>query len=170
MQKFARLGNLATVYALFVVRGRFLTRIESDLANAGVWSARAMFCELVATKILRRFAANGPYELVAALTTSWDPLAGAPDSAVKAIRDIIKDDDDMFQPASALEVRRVCAALSRAQIRASRRPFLRSPNTSCLPHWFKRSSMTSGPVSDRFVFTISHAPVLFSLCCAHVHA
>ncbi|KZV94710.1 hypothetical protein EXIGLDRAFT_739859 [Exidia glandulosa HHB12029] len=101
--KWARLNNLATVYALFVVRGRFLTRIESDLANAGIWSARAMFCELVATKVLRRFATSGPYELVAALTTSWDPLAGASESAVQSVRDIIKDEDDMFQPASALE-------------------------------------------------------------------
>ncbi|EJD49556.1 receptor-activated Ca2+-permeable cation channel [Auricularia subglabra TFB-10046 SS5] len=103
VQKYARQANLASIYAVFVVRAHCLARAEDDLANAGVWSSRAMFAELLAVKLLRRFAINGAYELVAALTTSWDPLAGATEAQRAAVKDIIKDEDDMFQPASALE-------------------------------------------------------------------
>lgn len=76
VNKYARLKNMAVVYACLVVRSYFLSESDSDLAFAGVMLSRASLCEILAYKLLGRFATNY-IQLVAVLTTSWSPLAGA---------------------------------------------------------------------------------------------
>lgn len=76
VNKYARLKNMAVVYACLVVRSYFLSESDSDLAFAGVMLSRASLCEILASKLLGRFATNY-IQLVAVLTTSWSPLAGA---------------------------------------------------------------------------------------------
>ncbi|KAJ3778195.1 receptor-activated Ca2+-permeable cation channel [Lentinula raphanica] len=102
--KFARLKNLAVVYACLVVRSYFLGESENDLAYAGVNLSRASLCELIAMKLLSHFAANH-MQLVAALTTSWNPLAGATSSFVDEVQHVLKcDEEDLNYPQSALEM------------------------------------------------------------------
>ncbi|KAJ3916257.1 receptor-activated Ca2+-permeable cation channel [Lentinula edodes] len=102
--KFARLKNLAIVYACLVVRSYFLGESENDLAYAGVNLSRANLCELIATKLLSHFAADH-IQLVAVLTTSWNPLAGATSSFVDEVQQVLRcDDEDLNYPQSALEM------------------------------------------------------------------
>ncbi|KAJ3854678.1 hypothetical protein EV368DRAFT_72760 [Lentinula lateritia] len=102
--KFARLKNLAIVYACLVVRSYFLGESSNDLAYAGVNLSRANLCELIATKLLSHFAADH-IQLVAVLTTSWNPLAGATSSFVDEVQQVLRcDDDDLNYPQSALEM------------------------------------------------------------------
>ena len=61
-------------------------------------------CELLAMKILRSFAYNH-LELVAVLTTSWNPIAGAPPDVVAEVqRTLGGRDRSLDDPTSALEV------------------------------------------------------------------
>lgn len=102
--KYARLRNLAIVYACLVVRSHFLSLAVSDLAHANVMASRAMMCELLAMKLLRHFA-NDQLALVAVLTTSWNPIAGAPQRVVDEVKDALGGDEDSLDDASsALEV------------------------------------------------------------------
>ncbi|KAJ4488076.1 hypothetical protein J3R30DRAFT_3280335 [Lentinula aciculospora] len=102
--KFARLRNLAVIYACLVVRSYFLGESENDLAYAGVNLSRANLCELIAMKLLSHFAADH-MQLVATLTTSWNPLAGASSSFVDEVQQVLRcDDEDMNYPQSALEM------------------------------------------------------------------
>ncbi|KAG6868676.1 hypothetical protein C0993_012179 [Termitomyces sp. T159_Od127] len=84
VQKYARLENMAVVYACLVVRSYFLSQCEQDLSTAGVMFSRATLCEILAMKLLRRFASNH-IKLVAVLTTRWNPLAGATSEIVDHI-------------------------------------------------------------------------------------
>ena len=54
--KYARLDNMAVIYACLVVRSYFLDEAESNLAYAGVMLSRAMLCEILAMKLLGYFA------------------------------------------------------------------------------------------------------------------
>ncbi|KAL0569007.1 hypothetical protein V5O48_012959, partial [Marasmius crinis-equi] len=102
--KYARLRNLAAVYACLVVRSYFLKESEADLAYAGVNLARANLCELLATKLLSHFATEY-IKLVAVLTTTWNPLAGAPSDVVDEVVELVGgDDNDINDPQSALEM------------------------------------------------------------------
>jgi len=65
---------------------------------------RANLCELLAMKLLSYFA-SGHMNLVAALTTSWNPLTGATSSFVDEVQQVLRcDDEDLNYPQSALEV------------------------------------------------------------------
>ncbi|KAJ3742240.1 hypothetical protein DFH05DRAFT_1402192 [Lentinula detonsa] len=122
--KFARPKNLAIVYACLVVRSYFLGESENDLAYAGVNLSRANLCELIATKLLSHFAADH-MQLVAALTTSWNPLTGATSSFIDEVQQVLKcDEEDLNYPQSALEM-----AISTKSMR-----FLASPVTQRVVH------------------------------------
>ncbi|KAI0784198.1 hypothetical protein C8Q75DRAFT_780483 [Abortiporus biennis] len=103
--KYAKLENMAVVYACFVVRSHFLSEAEENLAYSGVMFSRANLCEIMAMKLLGRLA-NNQMQLITALTASWSPLAGAPESVMREIRDTIgsEDDDDLHDPQCALEM------------------------------------------------------------------
>ncbi|KAJ8078670.1 hypothetical protein PM082_012953 [Marasmius tenuissimus] len=102
--KYARLRNLAVVYACLVVRSYYLKESEADLAYAGVNLARANLCELLATKLLHHFASNY-IKLVAVITSTWNPLAGAPSAIVDEVVQLVGgDDSDINNPQSALEM------------------------------------------------------------------
>lgn len=63
-------------------------------------------CELLAMKLLRHFASNN-IQLVAVLTHSWSPLAGAPRQVIAEIKQAVGihgEDDIDEEPTSALEV------------------------------------------------------------------
>ncbi|KIK59794.1 hypothetical protein GYMLUDRAFT_44251 [Collybiopsis luxurians FD-317 M1] len=102
--KFARLNNLSIVYACLVVRSYFLRESENDLAHAGVNRSRANLCELLAMKLLSHFAEDH-MRLVAVLTTSWNPLAGATAHFVGEVQRVLRCDEyDLNHPQSALEI------------------------------------------------------------------
>ena len=110
MFKYAKLENMAVVYACFVVRSRFLSEAEENLAYAGVLLSRALFCEILAMKLLGRFASN-EIQLATALTASWNPLAGAPPDVEDDIRISVGDVD--VDPQSALEVQMLVISATR---------------------------------------------------------
>ncbi|KAF8072069.1 receptor-activated Ca2+-permeable cation channel [Lyophyllum atratum] len=104
VHKYARLKNMAVVYACLVVRSYFLSESENDLANAGVVRSRATLCEILAMKLMSRFASNH-IKLVAVLTTRWNPLAGATSEIVDQVRHSVGGNDgDMDSAQSALEM------------------------------------------------------------------
>ncbi|CAA7265534.1 unnamed protein product [Cyclocybe aegerita] len=93
VNKYARLRNMAVVYACLVVRSYFLAETETDLAFAGVMLSRANLCEILAMKLLSRFA-NNYIQLVAVLTTSWNPLAGATPQVIQEVKSILNAHED----------------------------------------------------------------------------
>lgn len=102
---------MAVVYACFAVRSHFLSEAEEDLAYSGIMFSRASLCEILAMKLLGHFTSS-QIRLVAALTASWSPLAGAPPEIVQGVKGIVGD-DDMHDPQCALEVCQVeCRKLS----------------------------------------------------------
>ena len=102
--KYARLDNLAVVYACFVVRSHFLREAEDNLAYSGVMLSRASLCELMAIKLLGHFATN-QMKLIATLTASWSPLSGAPLEIMGEVRELVSSEEDLHEPQCALEVR-----------------------------------------------------------------
>jgi hypothetical protein len=63
-----------------------------------------MLCEVLATKLLTHFASND-IQLVAVLTTCWNPLAGAPPGIIEEVKLVLGEDDDgLDSPQSALEM------------------------------------------------------------------
>ncbi|KAJ7650403.1 receptor-activated Ca2+-permeable cation channel [Roridomyces roridus] len=101
--KYAKLKNLAIVYACLVVRAYFLQESEDDLAYAGVMLSRATLCEILAMKLLSHFASNH-IELVAVLTTTWSPLAGAPQEVVQEVKSVLGNNANVNDAQSALEM------------------------------------------------------------------
>uniref|UniRef100_D8Q4C4 Polycystin cation channel PKD1/PKD2 domain-containing protein n=1 Tax=Schizophyllum commune (strain H4-8 / FGSC 9210) TaxID=578458 RepID=D8Q4C4_SCHCM len=101
--KYAKLKNLAVVYACLVVRSYFLGESEVNLAYAGVMTSRAMLCEILAMKLQSHFASNH-IELVAVLTTTWSPLAGASNAVIDQVRDAYGGEDGDAPEKSALEM------------------------------------------------------------------
>ncbi|KAI0042867.1 hypothetical protein FA95DRAFT_1609847 [Auriscalpium vulgare] len=103
--KYARIRNPSIVYVCLVVRSHFLAAAEGDLAFAGVSQARAHLCEILAMKLVNHFA-NNRIELVAVLTTSWSPLAGASHDVFAEVCSILgtKHNEDVDDPQSALEM------------------------------------------------------------------
>lgn len=105
VMKYAALHNLAIVYSCLVVRSHFLRLSDENLAHSNLNNSRAMLCELLAIKFLRHFASNH-IQLVAVLTHSWNPLAGAPAQTVDQIKKVLsmKISDELNESSSALEV------------------------------------------------------------------
>ncbi|KDQ56997.1 hypothetical protein JAAARDRAFT_35597 [Jaapia argillacea MUCL 33604] len=102
--KYAKLKNLAAVYACLVVRAHFLHIAAEDLAFSGIMIARGNLCEIMAMKLLGHISSDR-VQLVAVLTSCWSPLAGAPPDIINEVRDALGgDDDDMNDPQCALEV------------------------------------------------------------------
>lgn len=104
--KYAKLENMAVVYACFVVRSHFLSEAEENLAYAGVMYSRANVCELLAMKLLHRFSSS-QLQLAATLTASWNPLAGAPSDIIDDVRGSVGGEEYITDPQCALEVRSV---------------------------------------------------------------
>lgn len=66
--------------------------------------ARANLSEILAIKLLSRFAINY-IELIAVLTTTWNPLAGATHDVVNQVKQVLNaHDDDITYAQSAIEV------------------------------------------------------------------
>ncbi|KAG2147693.1 hypothetical protein DEU56DRAFT_785454 [Suillus clintonianus] len=102
--KYARLRNIAVVYACMVVRSYFLAQSGSDLAHAGVMCSRATLCEIMALKLMSHFASS-KIQLVVVLTTLWCPLAGAPDDVIEEVKDAIGGEDEYVNdPQCAIEI------------------------------------------------------------------
>ncbi|KAJ7931371.1 receptor-activated Ca2+-permeable cation channel [Mycena leptocephala] len=101
--KYAKLKNMAVVYACLVNRAYFLEESEDDLAYAGVMLSRATLCEILAMKLLSHFASNH-ITLVAVLTTSWSPLAGASPEVVEEVKQVLGSSANVNDAQSALEM------------------------------------------------------------------
>ncbi|EGO24559.1 hypothetical protein SERLADRAFT_356145 [Serpula lacrymans var. lacrymans S7.9] len=102
--KYARLRNMAVIYAALVVRSYFIAQSSSNLAHSGVMLSRAALCEILAMKLLAHFASN-KIQLVAVLTTGWNPLAGAPPEIVGDVKEALRGDEDQFNhPQNAIEM------------------------------------------------------------------
>lgn len=102
--KYAKINNFGVVYACLVVRSHFLSLADADLAHSQLYGSRAAMCELLAMKLVRHFA-NDQMALAAVLTTSWSPIAGAPPEVIAVVRRTLGGhDEDLEDPASALEV------------------------------------------------------------------
>jgi hypothetical protein len=88
-----------------VVRSHFIAVAEQDLAFSALNFSRAIFCEILAMKLVHHFASN-QIELVSVLTTSWSPLAGASDEVIDDVKNILgnKQDPGVNDIQSALEV------------------------------------------------------------------
>lgn len=94
---------MAVIYACMVVRSYFLAQSASNLAHSSVMSSRATLCEIMALKLLSHFASS-KVQLVAVLTTLWNPLAGAPMDIVEEVKEVIGEEDCMESSQSAIEV------------------------------------------------------------------
>ncbi|EJD07018.1 receptor-activated Ca2+-permeable cation channel [Fomitiporia mediterranea MF3/22] len=102
--KYAKLGNEAVVYACLVVRSHFIHAADQDMAHANVMASRAMMCEILAMKLVRTFASS-KLELAAVLTTSWNPISGAPPEVVEEIKASLGGNEkDLDDPTNALEM------------------------------------------------------------------
>ena len=104
---------MAIVYACLVVRSYFLSQSTGNLAQSGVMDARAMLCEIMAMKLLNRFASDY-IRLVAVLTTRWNPLAGAASDIVDQVQQVLAQEETHAQ--SALDVRRPVPTSQRIQL------------------------------------------------------
>src|SRR6267154_3651446 len=103
VMKYARLRNMAVIYACMVVRSYFLAQSGSDLAHSGVMYSRATLCEIMTLKLLSHFASS-KIQLVVVLTTLWNPLAGAPNDVIEEVKDTIGGEDEYIdKPQCAIE-------------------------------------------------------------------
>lgn len=129
--KYAKLDNMATVYACLVVRSHFLSQAEEDMAYSAVMISRANFCEILAMKLLTRFSSD-KIRLAAVLTASWNPLAGAPSHVLEELRDTVGGhEEDLDDPQCALEVS-ICFKRLNIILRDCRWPLRRRLNLSFL--------------------------------------
>jgi len=94
---------MAVVYACMVARSYFLSRAATELAYSSVLSSRATLCEVLGLKLLTHFASS-KFQLVAVLTTLWNPLAGAPLDVVEDVKEAIGTEGASESSQSAIEV------------------------------------------------------------------
>lgn len=129
---------MAVVYACLVVRSYFQAESDSDLAYASVMQSRAMLCEILAVKLLNRFASNH-IVLVGVLMTRWNPLAGATYDIIDQVKISLgqEEDSDMDSPDSALEVRKPVVVLLCDLSILVDGDFNASQGISCLTHLTK---------------------------------
>ena len=127
------------MFAFLVVRAHFITSAEGDLAHAHLKLSRASLCELLAIKMLRHFAKN-PIELVAVLTVSWHPIAGAPPAVKEAVKRLVGGhEEDLDHPASAIEVSQTFVGWLESPLICFRWQLPLKANTSWLPLLHRRS-------------------------------
>ncbi|KAH9856662.1 hypothetical protein C2E23DRAFT_772105 [Lenzites betulinus] len=144
--KYARLENLAVVYACFVVRSHFLSEAEDNLAYSGVLLTRASVCEILAMKLLGTFAST-QLRVATALTASWNPLAGAPDEIVSDVKNMVGD-DGMYDPQCALEM----------AIATESKAFLASPIVQSVVNDIYAGRMVFSMTSNRSVLADNYKP------------
>jgi hypothetical protein len=102
--KYARLKNPSSPFAALVVRAHFLSLADDDMAHSAIMLARAHLCELLAMKLLATFVSD-KILTVAVLSTSWSPLAGAPDSVLADVKGALGGDGgEKMDPQNALEM------------------------------------------------------------------
>ncbi|KAG9315069.1 hypothetical protein JVU11DRAFT_4181 [Chiua virens] len=101
--KYARLQNMAVVYACMVARSYFLSRVATELAHSSVLDSRATLCEILALKLLSHFASS-KLQTVAVLTTLWNPLAGAPLDVVEEVKEVLGKEEALESSQSAIEM------------------------------------------------------------------
>ncbi|KAG8213231.1 hypothetical protein J3R82DRAFT_11697 [Butyriboletus roseoflavus] len=101
--KYARLQNMAIVYACMVARSYFLSRASTELAHSSVLASQATLCEILALKLLCHFASS-KLQLVAVLTTPWNPLAGAPLDVVEEVKQVLGTEEALESLQSAIEM------------------------------------------------------------------
>lgn len=94
---------MAVVYACLVVRSYFLAQSDTNLAFTGVMQSRANLCELLAIKLLSRFASNY-MQLAAVLCTAWSPLAGATPQIMQDVKYVIRSEHGLETAQTAIEV------------------------------------------------------------------
>ncbi|GJE99919.1 hypothetical protein PsYK624_161940 [Phanerochaete sordida] len=146
--KYAKLENMAVVYACFVVRSHFLGEAAAHLAYSGVMLARAHVCELLAMKLLARFSTN-ELQLAATLTASWNPLAGAPPEVVHDVREAVgRDDERLSEPQCALEM----------AIATESKHFLSSPLVQAVVNDIYRGHIIFSMTSHRTVLSDNYKP------------
>ncbi|KAL7278976.1 hypothetical protein ACG7TL_006808 [Trametes sanguinea] len=144
--KYARLENLAVVYACFVVRSHFLSEAEDNLAYSGVLLSRASLCEILAMKLLGTFASS-QLRVATVLTASWNPLAGAPEEIVNDVKNLIGD-DGMSDPQCALEM----------AIGTESKAFLASPLVQSVVNDIYSGRMVFSMTSNRSVLADNYKP------------
>lgn len=94
---------MAVVYACMVVRSYFLSQVATELAHSSVLASRATLCEILALKLLSYFASS-KLQLVAVLTTPWNPLAGAPLDVVEEVKEVLGTEEALEGSQSTIEV------------------------------------------------------------------
>lgn len=94
---------MAIVYACMVVRSYFLSRASTELAHSSVLASQATLCEILALKLLCHFASS-KLQLVAVLTTPWNPLVGAPLDVVEEVKGVVGPEEALESLQSAIEV------------------------------------------------------------------
>lgn len=146
MNKYARLKNMAVVYACLVVRSYFLSESDSNLAFAGVMLSRANLCEILAYKLLGPFATNY-FQLVAVLTTSWSPLAGATREVVVEVE----------QNLGARDVESSQSALEMA-ISTDAKAFLSSPVTQKVVNDIYNGTVVFSHTAHRSILADNYKP------------
>ncbi|KAI0368811.1 hypothetical protein BV20DRAFT_968928 [Pilatotrama ljubarskyi] len=144
--KYARLENLAVVYACFVVRSHFLSEAEENLAYSGVLLSRASLCEILAMKLLGTFASS-QLRVATVLTASWNPLAGAPEEIVNDVKNMVGD-DGMYDPQCALEM----------AIATESKAFLASPLVQTVVNDIYSGRMVFSMTSNRSVLADNYKP------------
>jgi hypothetical protein len=145
--KYARLKNPATPFAALVVRAHFLSLADEDMAHAGVMNARAHLCELLAMKLLATFASDKVLT-VSVLSTSWSPLAGAPDSVLTDVKAALGGDEKAEDPQNALEM----AIGTRAK------RFIASPVVQKVVNELYRGDVVFGMTAHRSVLADNYKP------------
>lgn len=154
MNKYARLKNMSIIYVCLVVRSYFLAEAETDLAFANMMLSRANLCEILAMKLLSRFATHY-LQLVAVLTTAWNPLTGATEDVVQEVKQSLNHHDDMgsMYDQSAIEVRQNISSIpySLFSNKTNRWLFPRMPKRFWHLLSLKRSSTTFIPAGLYFL-------------------
>ncbi|KAI0750131.1 hypothetical protein C8Q80DRAFT_1233043 [Daedaleopsis nitida] len=144
--KYAKLDNLAIVYACFVVRSHFLSEAEDNLAYSGVLLSRAAVCEILAMKLLGTFASD-PLRVATVLTASWNPLAGAPEHVIDDVKNVVGQ-DGTYDPQCALEM----------AIATESKAFLASPLVQSVVNDIYAGRMVFSMTSHRSVLADNYKP------------
>lgn len=88
VDQYYKLQDVSIVYCLMVNRLQFLKEHATALHHQSVNATRAILCELVANRVLRRFSENNPGTqglllLAHILVAGFDPFQGAPEDVIK---------------------------------------------------------------------------------------
>ncbi|KAI0687685.1 hypothetical protein BC835DRAFT_1408332 [Cytidiella melzeri] len=144
--KYAKLENMAVVYACFVVRSHFLSEAEEKIPYSGIMYSRAHVCEILAMKLLHRFSTN-QLQLAATLSASWNPLSGAPANIIDQVRHSVGD-DNLQDPQCALEM----------AIATESKHFLSSPLVQTIVNDIYRGRVVFSMTSNRSVLADNYKP------------